>query len=295
MELKINTIILLMVMVFASCSKDEKSDAYGQFEAGKITISSEVTGKLLWLHIDEGDNLESNSQVGLVDTAQLFLKKGELKSAVKAIQTRITSLNAQAEVYKAQLVTAKKELNRLKALKAESAATDQQLDAKMGQVNTLEKQVASVQAQKESVYAEVETNKIRIAQIDDQIKRTKVINPVNGVVLNVFSEANELVMQGQPLYEIADLNEMTLKVYVSGAQLPSVKLDQPVEVLIDSDENSNESMKGKVSWISSEAEFTPRMIQTKEERVTQVYAVEVKVINSDGRIKIGMPGEVNFK
>lgn len=294
MEPKVNLIILCLILVGISCSGDSKSDAYGQFEADKTTISTEVSGKLLWFTVEEGTKLELNSQVGLIDTIKHHLRKTELKSAIQSVRTNIAQLDAQAEVYRSQQSTANKELKRLSALKEKNAATDQQLDAITGQVNTLEKQIASVQVQKRSVYAEIETLRSRIAQVDDQLSRARIINPVEGVVLNVFAEPNELVMQGRSLYEIAKLDEMTLKVYVSGAQLPSISLGQNVEVLIDRDEDTNESFSGRVSQISAEAEFTPRMIQTKEERVTQVYAVEVTVDNRDGKIKIGMPGEVNF-
>lgn len=294
MELKVNFIILLFALVGISCSDDSKSDAYGQFEADKTTISAEVPGKLLWFNVEEGTKPGVGNYVGLIDTAQHHLRKTELQSAIQSVRTSIAKLDAQAEVYRSQLSTANKELTRLSALKEKNAATDQQLDAITGQVNTLEKQIASVQVQKQSVYAEVETLRSRITQVDDQLSRARIINPVEGVVLNVFAEPNELVMQGRPLYEIANLDEMTLKVYVSGAQLPSIVLDQSVEVFIDKDESTNESFTGKVSRISSEAEFTPRMIQTKEERVTQVYAIEVRVANPEGKIKIGMPGEVNF-
>ena len=294
MESKVNFIILLLALVGISCSDDSKSDAYGQFEADKITISAEVSGKLLWFKANEGSTLGKGNYIGLIDTVQHHLRKTELQSAIQSVRTNIAKLDAQAEVYRAQLSTADKELKRLSTLKENNAATDQQLDAITGQVNTLEKQIASVQVQKRSVYAEIETLKSRIAQVDDQLNRARIINPVEGVVLNVFAEPNELVMQGRPLYEIANLDEMTLKVYVSGAQLPSVVLDQNVEVFIDKDESTNERFSGSVSRISAEAEFTPRMIQTKEERVTQVYAIEIKVPNPDGKIKIGMPGEVNF-
>lgn len=294
MEPKVNFIILCLILVGISCSDDSKSDAYGQFEADKTTISAEVSGKLFWFTIEEGIKLELNSQVGLIDTVQHHLRKKELESAIQSVRTNIAKLDAQVEVYQSQLSTANKELKRLSTLKEKNAATDQQLDAITGQVNTLEKQIASVQVQKRSVYAEIETLRSRIAQVDDQLSRARIINPVEGVVLNVFAEPNELVMQGRPLYEIAKLDEMTLKVYVSGGQLPSISLGKNVEVIIDRDEDTNESFSGRVSQISAEAEFTPRMIQTKEERVTQVYAVEVTVANPDGKIKIGMPGEVNF-
>ena len=197
-------------------------------------------------------------------------------------------------MYQTQLETANKNLNRIKNLVQGNAATTQQLDDVEGSINTLNAQMEAVKVQRRSVYAEIETMETRIAQIEDQIERATVINPVNGVVITSYAEPNELVGQGSPLYQIANLDELELRVFVSGAQLANVKLGNAVEVLIDKDADTNQSLTGTVSWISSEAEFTPRMIQTKEERVTQVYAVKIRVLNTDGTLKIGMPGEVNF-
>ena len=293
--LKIYTVpILSLLVLLTGCSSDQTSDAYGQFEADEVTISSEASGILKSFTVKEGMKLEAGQKVGQIDSTQLVLQKDELMASVKAIRTNISKLDAQAAVYQEQLETARKELQRFTNLKQNNAATQQQIDQAQGQVNVLHKQIASVNVQKNSVYAELETMRTRIAQIEDRIEKTRIINPVNGTVLSNYSEPGELVSIGKPLFEIADLDEMILKVYVSGAQLPQVILGQEVEVLIDKNAEENESLKGTVRWIASEAEFTPRMIQTKEERVTQVYAVEVQVQNPAGKLKIGMPGEVTF-
>lgn len=286
--------ILSLLVLLTGCSSDQTSDAYGQFEADEVTISSEASGILKSFTVKEGMKLEAGQKVGQIDSTQLVLQKDELMASVKAIRTNISKLDAQAAVYQEQLETARKELQRFTNLKQNNAATQQQIDQAQGQVNVLQKQIASVNVQKNSVYAELETMRTRIAQIEDRIEKTRIINPVNGTVLSNYAEPGELVSIGKPLFEIADLDEMILKVYVSGAQLPQVILGQEVEVLIDKNAEENESLKGTVRWIASEAEFTPRMIQTKEERVTQVYAVEVQVQNQAGKLKIGMPGEVNF-
>ncbi|MEX0845335.1 MAG: HlyD family efflux transporter periplasmic adaptor subunit [Balneolaceae bacterium] len=294
MELRKWIGILGVFLILTSCNKDDVSDAYGQFEADETTISSEAAGVLKQFDLKEGMTVEAGQQVGLVDTVQLSLKKKEIMASVRAIRTNISKLNAQADVYREQLETAKQDLRRFTSLKENNAATQQQIDQAQGQVNVLNKQITSVEVQKESVYAELETAQARIAQVADQIQRARIINPINGTVLSVFVEPHELVTSGKPLYRIANLGELNLKVYVSGAQLPQVAIGQKVEVKIDKDIKTNESLPGTVSWIASDAEFTPRMIQTKEERVTQVYAVKVRVPNSDGKLKIGMPGEVNF-
>ncbi|MCP9291940.1 HlyD family secretion protein [Gracilimonas sediminicola] len=284
-----------LLFLVVGCSQDQTSDAYGQFEAEEVTVSAETSGILKSFTVQEGMKLEEGQKAGQVDSTQLALRKDELLASVASIRTNIAKLEAQADVYREQLNTAQKDLQRFTNLKQNNAATQQQIDQAQGQVNVLNKQINSVEVQKQSVYAELQTMKARIAQVEDQIKKTQIINPVSGTVLSSFAEQGELVTTGKPLYEIANLEEMILRVYVSGAQLPNVILGEQAEVLIDKNTEENESLTGVVRWIASEAEFTPRMIQTKEERVTQVYAVEITVPNPDGKLKIGMPGEVNFR
>ncbi len=294
MELRSKLGALLLFLTAISCTSEQKSDAYGQFEVDATTISSEVSGKLVSFEVEEGKTLAAHEVAGFVDTVQSYLQKQELKATRESIKTKIGTIDAQKNVLEAQLETAKKELNRLEALKKEKASTQQQIDNATGQVNSLEKQIRALEIQKKSVYAEIETVNAKLDQINDKIHRAVIVNPINGIVLNKFVEQHELIGAGKPLYEIANLDELVLRVYVTGQQLPNIKLGQEVEVLIDETETNNQSLRGVVSWISSEAEFTPKMIQTKEERVTQVYAVKVKVLNPNGLIKIGMPGEVNF-
>lgn len=294
MELRIIVGLVLGVLFVTGCGDQELSDAYGQFEADEVTISAEASGKILSFEVEEGMELEAGEQVGLIDTTSLILRKEELQASIRSIQSNLAKLDAQADVYRSQMETARKDLERLEALKKDDAATQKQLDDVEGMINTLNKQIKAVEVQKQSVHAEIETMKTRIAQVDDQLEKTKVINPVNGTVLTVYVEPFELTAQGRPLYQIADTEELILRVYVSGGQLPQVRLGENVEVIIDKNESENHKLDGIISWISSEAEFTPQMIQTKEERVTQMYAVKIRVQNPEGLIKIGMPGEVNF-
>ena len=195
---------------------------------------------------------------------------------------------------KSELDRAQNDLKRIESLIKDKAATQQQLDDAQARVRTIRRQIDALQTQKLSVRAEVSATKAQLAQLEDQIADAQITNPVDGRILTTFAEPHELVQRGQPLYEIANLDTLELRVYISGAQLPSVRLGQDVEVLVDKNDEENQQLSGKVSWIASEAEFTPKMIQTKEERVTQVYAVKVKVPNPNGILKIGMPGEVNF-
>jgi len=294
MELRTLIGWILVGVLLSACNNGKTSDAYGQFEADEVIISAEVSGLLTQFDVSEGQKLEAGKKVGSIDTTQLALRKTELKASIASVRTNIDKLNAQADVYKEELTTAKIELDRLRNLKEDDAATQQQIDEAEGRVNVLQKQIASVDVQKKSVRAEIETIRTKIAQVEDQLNRAQITNPINGVVLASYSQENELVATGKPLYEIANLEQMELRVYISGAQLPEVSLGQKVEVIIDKGATQTQSLEGTVSWIASEAEFTPRMIQTKEERVTQVYAVKIRLPNPDGVLKIGMPGEVNF-
>lgn len=287
-------LLFVLSMVTAACASNNKSDAYGQFEATETTISSQASGELLSFTATEGDDLEADQQVGIVDTTQLKFKKEELQAQVQATVSQIENINAQIEVQKEQLQTAITNLNRIEALIKDNAATQQQLDDTEGKVRTLRKQIEVLQTQKQSVRAEINATEARLNQMELQLDDTRIVNPIKGTVLTSYVDPHELVSQGQPLYQIANLDTLELRIYVSGAQLPSIKLGQSVEVLVDKNAEENQPFNGQISWIASEAEFTPKMIQTKEERVTQVYAVKVKVPNPDGVLKIGMPGEVNF-
>jgi HlyD family secretion protein len=294
MELRKWVLLLLGVMVMASCSDETGSDAFGQFEADEVIISAEANGRLVDFDLEEGQRLEEGTEVGLIDTTQLHLQKEEQLASINSIQTNVHKLDAQKAVLQSQLETARKELNRLRSLQKENAATQQQIDSAEGRVNTLQKQIESMDVEKNSVAAEINRMQKKVAQINDQIDRATILNPLNGTVLNTFVEQHELVNQGKPLYRIANLDELILRVYISGAQLPHIRLGDRVEVLFDQSETENQRTEGRISWIASEAEFTPAQIQTKEERVSQVYAVKVRVENPDGKLKIGMPGEVRF-
>jgi HlyD family secretion protein len=287
--------ILALLLIASGCNSEEKSDAYGQFEAVETTISSEVAGKLLEYQVEEGDQLGEKQSVGLVDTTRLVLQEQELKAKMESVQSQIANINAQVEVRKEELALAETNLERTKAMRQDNAATAQQLDDASSRVQTIRKRIDVLQTQKQSIRAEINATEARVEQVEDQLQDTRIINPVAGTVLTSYVEPYELVQQGQPLYQIASLDTLELKIYISGAQLPSVNTGQNVEVLVDSTAETNQQLSGKVSWIASEAEFTPKMVQTKEERVTQVYAVKVRVPNRDGVLKIGMPGEVNFR
>ncbi len=299
MKLKINRLhivfmSILSILMIGGCANDEKSDAYGQFEAVETTISAKTSGELLSFTVSEGATIAVGKEVAVIDTVQLNLKQDELRSQREAAESKITTIDAEIAVQQQKLETAQKKLQRIRAMRKDNAATEQQLDDAEGNVQTMKKQIQSLQTQKKSVRAEIKSIDARFNQVEQQINDAHVINPVNGTVLTTFVEPHELVAQGQPLYQIANLDTLELRAYVSGAQLPLISFGQSVEVLVDKNAEENQQLNGKISWIASQAEFTPKMIQTKEERVTQVYAVKIKVPNPDGILKIGMPGEVNF-
>lgn len=284
-----------MALFALSCSGNgNRSDAYGNFESTEIVISTEAAGKLIRFDVEEGVALEAKTLVGCIDTTQLALKREQLLASQQSIRSRSANILAQIDVIKEQKNVALIEKRRLENLFKENAATQKQLDDVNGQLNVLDKQMASIETQNASVLAEIRSLESQILQINDQIQKSVIVNPVKGTVLTKFAEPFEVIGYGKPLYKIADLTTMFLRVYVSGEQLPNIKLGQKVEVLIDQNKTENQKLEGEISWVSSKAEFTPKIIQTKQERVNMVYAVKVKVAN-DGALKIGMPGEVNFK
>lgn len=287
-------LFIIVIALLSACSgSKDKSDAYGTFESTEVTISSESAGKLIYFNIEEGQEMKSGDTVALIDTIQLALKRDALFAQKKAASNKSEYVSAQINVIEEQEKTSQVEKARLEKLFKDGAATQQQLDNINGVIAVYEKQISSIETQNSPVLNEVDAYVKQIAQLSDQIKRSYIINPENGTVLTKYSEANEVVTTGKALYKLADLSNIYLRVYVSGSQLSQIKLGQKVKVLVDKNETENKEFEGSITWISSSAEFTPKIIQTKEERVNLVYAVKVKIKN-DGTLKIGMPGEVRF-
>lgn len=274
-----------------SCNKDnKKADGYGNFEATEVTVSAEANGKLLSFAVEEGAILEPNTQVGLVDTTQLYFNKQQLVATKNTIFSKSKNVLSQNSVLQEQLKTTLIEQKRIKNMFAENAATQRQVDEINGKVNVLKEQIKSVGTQNAPIANEAQSVNVQIEKINDQIQKSNIINPIKGTVLAKYAEPNEVTAFGKPLYKIADISEMTLRVYVSETQLPQLKIAQKVTVKTDS-EKEMKNYPGTISWISPSAEFTPKVIQTKEERVNLVYAVKIKVKN-DGSLKIGMPAEM---
>ncbi|WP_291151848.1 HlyD family secretion protein [Flavobacterium sp. UBA7680] len=288
------SIIILATIGLISCNKNsDKADGYGNFEATEITVSSEANGKIEFLKVEDGDELKSQSQVGLVDTLQLYFAKQQLIASKSTISSKSANVVSQKSVLQEQLKTTNLEKNRIRNMYAENAATKRQVDEIDGKAKVIEEQIKSVGTQNAPILNDLKSVDVQIEKINDQIAKSKIINPINGTVLTKYSEPGEITAFGKPLYKIADISEMTLRIYVSETQLSKIKVGQNVSVKIDA-EKDMKSYQGTISWIASSAEFTPKIIQTKEERVNLVYAVKVKVKN-DGSLKIGMPAEMWIK
>lgn len=292
------TIFLLPLLALGACQIEENtSDAFGNFEAKEVLVSSEGAGKILRLDLEEGQTLEAGQVVGIIDTTALHLRKMQLMASIRTVQGKTQDVQPQIEVLEEQRRNLLRERDRLKALVQDNAATRKQLDDMEGQLLVVERQIAAARKQNRDVntaiLGETDPLRVQIQQIEDQIARCYIVNPIGGMVLLKLAEQHEVTAPGKPLYKIADMEQMTLRAYVGGDQLPNIKVGEKVTVLVDQDGKSNRELSGTLSWVSPKAEFTPRIVQTKEQRVNLVYAVKVLVKN-DGTLKIGMPGEVRF-
>ncbi|MFC2102069.1 HlyD family secretion protein [Bacteroidota bacterium] len=289
-----NYLFILMALSLGACSdKGDQPDAWGTFEATEITVSAMANGKLLQFNLQEGELLEAGQMVGFVDTTDLYLKKLQAMDQRNATASSRSGLLAQIAIQEQNreniLIDKKRVENLLKA----GAATQKQMDDINAGLNMIDRQISAIQTQFSGLEDQIGSINQQIAQLEEAIRNAYIINPVTGTVLTKFAEPDEIAAFGKPLYKIADLTEMTLRVYISGSQLPRVIIGQEVSVMYDKTEEENTTTTGIVSWISPSAEFTPKTIQTKEERVNLVYAVKVRVEN-DGSMKIGMPGEIKL-
>ena len=304
--------IALLPLLLSGCSSnDNASDAQGTFEADEVIVSSEVPGKIISLNIDEGAVLKKDSVIGVIDSVPLELQKAQLQASISALHQKtmdvapqVKLLKDQIAVLKAQLDNAITERDRTARLLKSDAATQQQLDNWNNQVDVLKKQIAAntqqIQVQEtttgtqnSTVLSEAKPLSKSVAQINDQLKRTFITSPINGTVLTKYAMAGEVTATGKALYKIADLSVITLRAYITDTQLAQLKLGQKVKVLVDSTASTYKTYPGVVYYISDKAEFTPKTIQTKDERANLVYAVKIHVKN-DGYLKIGMYGEVQF-
>lgn len=299
--MKKNTFILLgfgLAAILTSCAnKENQFDASGAFEATETIISSEAAGTLLSFTIDEGDLVKKGQFIGSVDSVQLYLKKKQLEEQIGSMLSKKPNISLQLSAFESQLKTANIEKARVEKMVKENAAPTKQLDDVNGQIAVIKGQIAALQSSlsitSQGITNDANTISIQIAQINDQLKKCRIVSPMDGTVLTTYVRENEMTAPGKPLFKLADLDEMILRVYITGDQLTQVKLNQDVSVFTDDGTGGMAKTAGKITWINSKGEFTPKTIQTKDERANMVYAIKVKVKN-DGRFKIGMYGEIQF-
>lgn len=291
------SIISAMTLLAACSGSDSKYDASGVFEVTEVMVSARVAGEIMDLDIDEGTEVTAGEPVGYIDTVQLYLQRLQLEANVKAAESRICDVEKQTAAIRQQIDTQKKEQTRFENLVKANAGNRKQLDDITAAINLLEKQL---DAQTETLIngnanakAQAEALKAQIALTDDMISKSTIASPVDGTVMAKYVEKGELAVQGRTLFKVANINDMYLKAYITSGQITGLKIGQEVKVFADSGDSDRKEYRGVISWISDKAEFTPKTIQTRDERANLVYAVKIKVQN-DGYIKRGMYGEVSF-
>ena len=286
------------IAILTSCgSGGKKTDAYGNFEAVEVNVSSEGSGKIMKFVLEEGNLLKAGDMVGYIDTMQLYLKKVQLIASIHSLYAKVPDVGIQINVYNEQLSTAETEQKRIEKLVKSGAATTKQLDDINAQVLLIHRQISatesSLNTQSKGILADIDPLRAQISQVEDMIKKSLIVNPIDGTVLSKYAEVGELADEGKQLYKIANISEIILRAYFSGEQISQIKIGQKCTVSIDVPGDKFKEYAGTVTWVSDKAEFTPKIIQTKDERVNLVYAVKVLVKN-DGGIKIGMPGELRM-
>ena len=301
-----------IAIVFANCNRNGNAyDASGTFEADEVIVSSELNGKIVALDVNEGDAINKNALVGKIDAENLSLQKEQVEASIRALSEKTSDVSPQVKMLEDQLAVQQSQLanylhekTRIENLLKQDAATGKQLDDINAQIDVVKKQMSvtqqqinvqknNVATQNRGILSEGKPLEKRAAQLQDQLNRSNIVNPINGTVITKYAEAGEVTSAGKALYKIADLSTINLRAYITGTQLSQVKLGQSVKVLVDDGPSKYREYPGIITWISDKAEFTPKTIQTKEERANLVYATKIKVKN-DGKLKIGMYGEVKL-
>lgn len=296
-KVRLTLFSFLSIFFFGCGNGNDKFDASGTFESEEVIVSSEAMGKLVMLNVEEGMQLKQNQLVGVVDTLQLHLKKKQLEASIKAVLSKQPDIETQLATIEEQIKTASAERRRIENLIKSNAAATKMLDDINAQLELLDKQYKATKSNlsitKLGLQNETYPLLAQIEQIEDQINKSIIRNPFDGTVLTRYAKQNEITTNAKALYKIADLSTMTLRAYINGDQLGEIKLGQKVKVFVDNGKSEQKELSGEIYWVSSKAEFTPKTIQTKDERANLVYAVKVHVKN-DGYLKIGMYGEVKF-
>ena len=308
-KISIAGFILTAGLIAGCSSNDNDFDASGRFETDEVIVSAEQTGRILSFNVDEGQEIAGGEIVGFIDAENLSLQKEQVQASIEALHMKTSDvtpqvrlLQQQLKVQQAQLESLERERKRTENLLKQDAATPKQLDDLKSQIEVTQRQMAVTRqqidvqrnnnaTQNRSILSEKKPLEKKAAQLAEQISQANIVNPIRGTVITKYAEAGEMTSVGKALYEIASLDTLNLRAYIDGTQLSQIKLNQRVKVLVDSGAKKYREYPGIITWISDKAEFTPKTIQTKEERANLVYAIKVRVPN-DGYLKIGMYGEV---
>ncbi|MXO06769.1 HlyD family secretion protein [Flavobacterium sp. HBTb2-11-1] len=294
-KIKLLYFLIPLIFMFSCDNKENDFDASGSFEAVETILSAEANGQILQLNVEEGQQLEAGQKVGFIDSTQLAISKMQLRQNEKAILSGKPQIQIQTESLKRQLDNAILDRNRTERLVKGGVASQKQLDDVNSKVATLQAQItaqkSSLETTTESLTEQGNTVGVQLKGIQDQLSKSVIVNPIKGTVLAKYAEQYEMAVMGKPLYKIANLETLDLRAYITGTQLPQIKIGQQVKVRIDQGEKKYKEYQGTIGWISNKSEFSPKTIPTKDERANLVYAIKVRVKN-DGYLKIGMYGEV---
>jgi HlyD family secretion protein len=292
------TILFAALIMLTACGRSNDSfDATGAFESTEVIVSSETNGKIMELNMEEGDKLKTGDIIGYIDSTQLYLKKMQLSAGLRSVDIRKPDIHKQIASLEQQIAVARSEQQRMENLVRAKAGNQKQVDDYANSIKVLTKQL---EAQKSTLNkstsganADVESIQYQIMQLDDQLQKCRIVNPSAGTVLVKYAQSGELATVGKPLYKIANIDLLYLRAYVTSDQLTQIKLNQKVRVFSDFGKNGRREYLGIITWISAKSEFTPKGIETKDERANLVYAVKIAVKN-DGYLKIGQYGETIF-
>lgn len=287
-----------VLAVNVSCSgKGEENIATGTFEATEVVVSSEANGKLISFGVNEGDSVSAGIILGVIDTTQLYLKKVQLEASLNSLESSKTDVYKQIAVIRKQIETAEREEKRIRNLLAAGAATEKQLDDVVAQIGVLQSQLVAQQSSMTNANSSIDGQSasvsVQILQIDDMLSKSRIMSPIDGIVIGKYLEEGELASQGRPLFKVADMNNIYMRAYLTSSQLYDIKLGDEVNVSADFGGGKKREYKGRVIWISEQSEFTPKTILTDDERANLVYAVKVSIRN-DGFIKLGMYGDIKW-
>lgn len=287
----------LLLLILAGCSRSESFDATGTFEATKVTVSAEASGRILAFNVNEGDRIEQGQTVGTIDTVQLYLQKMQLERQIASVRSNRPDISKQVTALQEQIAQQETERTRVKRLLDDGAATTKQLDDIVATLKILNGQLEATLSTLRNNTASIDENsssiELQIAQVEDRLAKCRIVSPVTGTVLAKYAETGELASTGRPLMKVADLDHIYLRAYFTSEQLAALQLGQEVTVTADFGADEQYEYPGHIIWIASESEFTPKNIQTRNTRANLVYAVKIAVEN-DGRLKIGLYGEVNL-